>query len=69
MSFIIFTDMADEKIALRHQDILKVSSMDDLHKCTTLEYSLGRKKKVQFIRVKHTIQEVIDSLNKMNNIF
>lgn len=65
---IIFTMDDDTKIAIRPSSVVSVEDCLEDAAMSFIDYVPNRQsKKVKTIRVKHTVQEVVDALNKVES--
>jgi hypothetical protein len=65
---IIFTRDDNTKIAIRPSSVVSVEDCLEDAAMSFIDYLPNRqKKRVETIRVKHTLQEVVDALNKVES--
>jgi phage major head subunit gpT-like protein len=65
---IIFTRDNNTKIAIRPSSVVSVEDCLENAAMSFIDYLPNRQKKaVETIRVKHTLQEVVDALNKVES--
>ena len=66
---IIFTTVKDVQVALRPHSICAVEEHPEDSKISAITYKLANRKKTQILLVKHTVQEVVDAINKVSGIW
>lgn len=66
---IIFTTVKDMQVAIRPHSIHAVEQHPDDPAVSAITYSLTNRKKTNILFVKHTVQEVVDAINKVSGIW